>query len=276
MSGSGIKLGIDGALYGDGDDEDIDIWALNNGTGEKLFYDQSAGYMSSDIGLTLTAGKLRIDDTTDSTSSTTGSLRTAGGLGVVKKAHFGNKVTIENTTPQLRFIDTNASLNEGDWEFVTLGDASFNLRTLTEAGGAGETAMSVTRTGTAIDTIEFTKGLNVGVAPSPPIADVLYQEGIVQAWCVFDSAALPTEIDSFNVASYVDRNPGSTEVHFDTAIANATYASFATGHDRGSATTPSMGHIRLQTATKLEVNTHRQSTGAETDSRVSVLVLGGR
>lgn len=101
-------------------------------------------------------GALTVKDTTDSSSSSTGSIQTDGGLGVVKKAHFGNRVTIENNVPQLRFIDTNQPLDEGDWEFVLLADGSFNLRTLTEAGGAGDTAFSVrTRIGTAIDTVDF-------------------------------------------------------------------------------------------------------------------------
>lgn len=105
-------------------------------------------------GGTLT-GALRLDDIADSTSSVTGSLQTDGGLGVVKKAHFGNRVTIENNIPQLRFIDTNAALDEGDWEFVALAGASFTLRALTEAGGAGDIAFSISRTGTVIATIDF-------------------------------------------------------------------------------------------------------------------------
>ena len=76
-------------------------------------------------------------------------------LGVVNEAHFGNRVTIENTTPELRFIDTNQPLDEGDWEFVLLAAGTFNLRALTEAGGAGDIAFSVARTGTVIDVIDF-------------------------------------------------------------------------------------------------------------------------
>ena len=69
--------------------------------------------------------------------------------------HFGNRVTIENTTPELRFIDTNQPLDEGDWEFVLLPAGTFNLRALTEAGGAGDIAFSVARTGTVIDAVDF-------------------------------------------------------------------------------------------------------------------------
>ena len=93
------------------------------------------------------SAKIICDDATDATSGTTGSIQTDGGLGVVKKAHFGDRVTIENTAPQLRIIDTNASLDEGDWEFALLGDASFNLRTLTEAGALIGTPFSVARAG---------------------------------------------------------------------------------------------------------------------------------
>ena len=40
------------------------------------------------------SGAVSIDDTTDSTSGTTGSLHTDGGLGVAKKGYFGDSVTI--------------------------------------------------------------------------------------------------------------------------------------------------------------------------------------
>ena len=101
------------------------------------------------------SGDISVNGTTDSSSSTTGSIQTNGGLGVVKKAHFGNRVTIENTAPQLRFIDTNAPLDEGDWELAALSDGSFSLRALTEAGGAGGKVFSAFRTGTVIDVVDF-------------------------------------------------------------------------------------------------------------------------
>ena len=62
-------------------------------------------------------------------------------------------------------IDTNAALDEGDWEFVALADGSFNLRALTEAGGAGDTVFSAKRgTGATIALIEFGANI-VGSAP---------------------------------------------------------------------------------------------------------------
>ena len=118
------------------------------------------------LGSLTVAGKIISNDTTDATSPTTGAIQTDGGLGVVKKAHFGNRVTVENTTPQLRFIDTNESIDEGDWEFVLLPGGSFNLQALTEAGGGGGIAFSVTRTGTVIDAINFFG--NVGIDIDAP------------------------------------------------------------------------------------------------------------
>ncbi len=110
---------------------------------------------------TFAAGVVSVDDTTDSTSGTTGSIHTDGGLGVVKSLWVGGTLSIESTVPQFRFTDTNASADEGDWEFVALADASFNLRALTEAGEAGGGVFSVTRTGTAIDEFSFASGVLV-------------------------------------------------------------------------------------------------------------------
>lgn len=70
-----------------------------NGDGYRHYLQESAGT----AGLTLTAQdgtpfniatKTVITDTTDSSSTTTGALRTAGGLGVAKKAYFGDTITV--------------------------------------------------------------------------------------------------------------------------------------------------------------------------------------
>ena len=97
-----------------------------------------------------------------------------GTRAVTGAACFWGRVTIENTTPELRFIDTNQPLDEGDWEFVLLPDGSFNLRALTEAGGVIYTVFSVARTGTVdfgsnkIITTGIGKFGNVEMSETPP------------------------------------------------------------------------------------------------------------
>ncbi len=152
-----------------GSDRDIDLLVVDVTGTPTISWDEDPGEFDFTHPLNVTgritlSGRLLVDNTTEATSATTGSIQTEGGLGVVKKAHFGNRVTIENTVPQLRFIDTNADIDEGDWEFVALADGSFNLRTLTEAGSAGDIAFSVTRTGTAITGLQVPR-LGVGKVP---------------------------------------------------------------------------------------------------------------
>ncbi len=208
-------------------DRDVDLIVVEVTETPTISWDEDPGRFNFTHGLNITggitlSGRLLVDDESDATTALDGSIQTDGGLGVVKKAHFGNRVTIENTVPQLRFIDTNASLDEGDWEFVALAGASFNLRTLTEAGSAGDTAFSVTRTGTTINTVLFPKGItlsdqllaDLGTEAAPGIAfDGFADDGMwhpadnVLAWSVGGSEGMRLTAIGLGIGATVFTDP---------------------------------------------------------------------
>jgi len=114
----GLKLGADGAgkdvtFYGDTSGADF-VWDQDGDTNGSLTLGSSGGskgvdfvvygatngnYLhwdrsADDLLLVGTATQLAIAGTTDSTSSTSGSLRTAGGLGVAKNTYLGGTLTV--------------------------------------------------------------------------------------------------------------------------------------------------------------------------------------
>ena len=64
----------------------------------------------STLGLS-TAKNIIVGDTTDASSSTTGSLKTAGGLGVAKKAFVGDTVSIATTAANAELQLSNSVVN---------------------------------------------------------------------------------------------------------------------------------------------------------------------
>ncbi|KKM99926.1 hypothetical protein LCGC14_1143060, partial [marine sediment metagenome] len=60
-------------------------------------------------------------------------------------------------SPKMFLKDTGNALNEKSWT-AGLNGGTYQITTRTDADGAGEVGMSMTRTGTAIDEIQFPKG----------------------------------------------------------------------------------------------------------------------
>lgn len=57
------------------------------------------------------------------------------------------------------------------------------------------------------------------------------QQGLAKAWFrVYYSGGVPTERDSFNVASYTDTATGRTTVNYTNAMGNANYVVNGTNH----------------------------------------------
>ena len=85
--------------FGDDGDENIGkIRYLNNGNSMEFFTNTSSKMSISSAGLVAFAGVVSVDDTTASTSPTTGSIHTDGGLGVAKGLFAGARSWIERST----------------------------------------------------------------------------------------------------------------------------------------------------------------------------------
>jgi hypothetical protein len=170
------------------------VQIINNGTIGTMDA-QDLNFRTASVSrLTINAstGDIAIISTTDATSTTAASLKTAGGLGVAKKAYFGDSVYVSNTTTggsslqmgptspsvnssaQLRMIYSNTVKNwligtngttAGALEFTpssTVGGTSFTtpVLTLTDAG------LAVTGTLSATGFISSNIGADLGTTGS--------------------------------------------------------------------------------------------------------------
>jgi len=105
-----------GTFYFGADTKGVDVKAYGATTGNYLHWDASA----DDLLLVGTATQLAVAGTTASSSTTTGSLRTAGGLGVVGDAYFGGRLDVTATAVHAttgrvgKFTGTVTTPNQGD------------------------------------------------------------------------------------------------------------------------------------------------------------------
>lgn len=93
-----------------------------------------------------TAGVVSVDDTTQSTSTTTGSIHTDGGAGIAKDVIVGGRVGINNTTPGSAFAGAdNLSVGSGTGdEGMTIWTGASSIARILFSGasiGAGEGAI---------------------------------------------------------------------------------------------------------------------------------------
>ena len=112
-----------------------------------LIFSNNAG---TEIARMTNAGDFTVDSnsvvTTDSGTQTIAGYKT-----------FTNGPTVQNSAPEIYLNESDAAADERLWGMIANG-GGFKLRTRTDAGGAGNNALIVERTGIVIDSVAFPEG----------------------------------------------------------------------------------------------------------------------
>lgn len=113
---------------------------------------------------------------------------------------------ISDTSPELVFVETGATADEGRWSTLVDSDI-YTFRTRTDADGAGEDIFIITRTGTTVDRFEFANGEFV-------ITDgVLFLKETTTPGAIADHGGLYTKTD--NALYFQDGSGAEHVVHCD-------------------------------------------------------------
>jgi len=142
-TGGGLDVAL-GSASGDDFSVDTDKLVVEGDTGNVGIGTTSPDTPLDVHGAATVTGILSVDDVTDSSSTVTGSIHTDGGLGVAKKAFFGDDVSLGETVLSTRSITVATS---GGLD-VALGSASgddfsVNTDSLVVAGNTGYVGINI-------------------------------------------------------------------------------------------------------------------------------------
>jgi len=164
----------------------FEFWRLRTNQMANLFREKAVTTSSNTtpgsaaISGTFSGGNLKANGTTQSTSTTTGSLQTRGGLGVSRNAHIGGKLVVTgvSNTANLNVAGTVSATS-----FTGNGSALTSVTANTIGGISGTSFLRSDADDTAANKITFTTGmelsstgdanLSVGTVNLPNTANIL-------------------------------------------------------------------------------------------------------
>ena len=100
--------------------------------------------------------------TVDSSSGLTFDGSTLTTTAAIVATDAANAIEMESASPKIRWHETDATANTGEWDMLASGD-TFLWRTRADGDLAGETIMSVTRSGATVGTIDFPSGGQIDI-----------------------------------------------------------------------------------------------------------------
>jgi hypothetical protein len=181
--------------------------------------------------------------TLDSTTSTTGAIRTSGGLSAAKNVFIGEDLTVLGADITLLSASAGAKITGGD-RTITLAGTSANAESLVFTMGSNDNIVTVS-SGTGATQLGFsalnlvttgtiTGGIpSVGTFASPTTSSGTYSLAAANAWgsMIFyndtDTLALPAAVAGMNVCIYATStnlttiDPNGTDVIVVDGVANA-------------------------------------------------------
>lgn len=124
-----------------------------DGLGAKAWQSENADYASGD----LVANQICVVayNATNDQYDTIGGIQDANAAKLDANNVFTNAAqTLSNAAPELRFSETDATANNGNWLFSATGE-NFVFRAYDDAFSSSSTAITFTRTGTTVDEIQL-------------------------------------------------------------------------------------------------------------------------
>ena len=149
------------------------------------------------------SGVVSVDDTTDSTSTTTGSIHTDGGLGVAKDAFFGADVNIASS------LNVEAYSEDADQYTATTGTRDLDVALATYFYPSADL-------GTATITFTFSNPASSGRVTSF-VLELLGADGATLTWPAgvdWPGGTEPTWGSGVDIVSFITRDGGTTWLGF--------------------------------------------------------------
>jgi hypothetical protein len=214
--------------------------------------------------------------TTDTSSGSTGSIYTAGGVGIAKALYVGTNATVVGTlgvtgaatfsaTPVFSALTASSAVatdasknlvsvtNTGTGNNVLATSPTITTPTISSLTSAAATALTLQSAGTTAVTVDTSQNVFVGGTTQNTSTKPVYASTTAKAWVNYN-ASTKVIINSFNVSSVTYNSSTDYTINYTSALANANNCVVGTASgDGGPAALDLYGGSGTNTTTSVRV-----------------------